>query len=165
MQYSLEQNRNEVIISLDPRMPMAPASLEQAGLDTSFLLRLAAKCAAEQDTITASHLADRMKLPKVIVNILIKELVKLAYLEARGLAGEDVRSDIRYALSLKGFEYAHAASRQCQYVGPAPVSLDAFCRQIGLQSIHDERVTPERLTESLDGLVLADALVEKLGPA
>lgn len=165
MQYSLEQDRNDAIIPLDPRMPMAPASLEQAGLDPSFLLRLASKCAAEQDTTTASHLADRMKLPKVIVNILIKELVKLAYLEARGLAGEDVRSDIRYALSMKGLEYAHAASRQSQYVGPAPVSLDAFCRQIGLQSIHEERVTPERLTDSLAGLVLSHTLVEKLGPA
>ncbi|NKF31436.1 AAA family ATPase, partial [Pseudomonas sp. BGM005] len=132
MQHSAQQDREDVAIPCDPRMPMAPASIEEAGLAQSFLLRLAAKCAAEQDTTTASHLADRMRLSKVIVNILIKELVKLAYLEARGLAGEDVRSDIRYALSTKGFEYAHAASRQSQYVGPAPVSLDAFCRQIGL---------------------------------
>jgi hypothetical protein len=165
MQYSPEQNRPDVGTPLDPRMPMAPASIEETGLESSFLLRLATKCAAEQDTITASHLADRMKLPKALVNVLIKELVKLAFLEARGLAGEDVRSDIRYALSMKGVEYAHAASRQSQYVGPAPVSLDAFCRQVGLQSIHDERVTPERLIESLEGLVLSAALVEKLGPA
>ncbi|TCU38434.1 AAA family ATPase [Rhizobium azibense] len=165
MQYLPEQNRQDVVIPLDPRMPMAPASLEETGLESSFLLRLAAKCAAEQDSITASHLADRMKLPKVLANILIKELVKLAFLEARGLAGEDVRSDIRYALSTNGFEYVRAASRQSQYVGPAPVSLDAFCRQVGLQSIHDERVTPERLIESLEGLVLSDSLIEKLGPA
>ncbi|MGO7580633.1 AAA family ATPase, partial [Rhizobium ruizarguesonis] len=46
MQYSLEQDRNDDIISVDPRMPMAPTSLEQAGLDQSFLLRLASKCAA-----------------------------------------------------------------------------------------------------------------------
>ncbi|OWW04096.1 AAA family ATPase [Rhizobium sp. R72] len=165
MPHSPEQNRQHVVTSLDPRIPMAPASIEEAGLELSFLLRLAAKCAAEQDTITASHLADRMKLPKVLVHVLIKELVKLAFLEARGLAGEDVRSDVRYALSTKGFEYAHLASRQSQYVGPAPVSLDSFCRQVLLQSIHDERVTQERLMESLEGLVLSSSLIEKLGPA
>ncbi|MDK1490768.1 AAA family ATPase [Sinorhizobium sp. 7-81] len=165
MQYSLNQDREDFAPTLDLRMPMAPASVEETGLELSFLLRLAAQCATEQDTVTPSHLAERMKLPKVVVNLLVKELVKLAYFEARGLAGDDVRSDIRYALSMKGLEYAHVASRQSSYVGPAPVSLDAFCRQLGLQSIHHERVTHDLLIESLEGLVLSPSLVEKLGPA
>jgi len=165
MQYSPSQEGEDFALALDSRMPVVPLSIEETGLETSFLLRLAAKCAAEQDTVTASHLADRMKLSKVLVNVLVKELVKLSYLEARGLAGEDVKSDIRYALSLKGLEYAQVALRQSEYVGPAPVSLKAFCHQIGLQSIHHERVTHERLVLSLDGLVLSPALVEKLGPA
>lgn len=165
MQYSPSQDLEDFALALDPRMPMVPLSLEESGLELSFLLRLAAKCATEQDTVTASHLSDRMKLSKVLTNLLIKELVKLSFLEARGLAGDDVKSDIRYALSTKGLDYAQAAQRQSEYVGPAPVSLDAFCRQIGVQSIHHERVTPERLVRSLDGLVLSSALVEKLGPA
>lgn len=166
MQYSSSQDRaDDLVLALDPRVPLAPTSLEEAGLEPSFLLRLAAKCAAEQDTVTPSHLAERMKLPKMLINLLIKELVKLSYIEARGLAAEDIKSDIRYALSSKGLEYAHTAARQSEYVGPAPVSLDAFCRQIGLQSIHHERVTHERLVRSLEGLVLSSALVEKLGPA
>jgi len=165
MQYLPSQDREDFALALDPRMPMVPLSLDECGLELSFLLRLAAKCATEQDTVTASHLSDRMKLSKVLTNFLIKELVKLSFLEARGLAGDDVKSDIRYALSIKGLEYAQAAQRQSEYVGPAPVSLDAFCRQIAVQSIHHERVTPERLVRSLDGLVLSPALVEKLGPA
>lgn len=165
MQYSPIHDREDLALALDPRMPEAPLNLEETGLEPSFLLRLAAKCATERDTVTPSHLAERMKLPKMLINLLIKELVKLSYLEARGLAAEDIKSDIRYALSSKGLEYAHAAARQSEYVGPAPVSLDAFCRQIGLQSIHHECVTRERLVRSLEGLVLSPALVEKLGPA
>lgn len=163
--HSLDPVREDFAPALDARMPLAPMSVEETGLELSFLLRLAAKCATEQDTVTPSHLAERMKLPKSVINLLIKEMVKLAYLEARGLAGDDVRSDIRYALSTKGREYAHAAVRQSSYVGPAPVSLEAFCRQLGQQSIHHERVTHDRLIESLKGLVLAPSLVEKLGPA
>ncbi|WFU47161.1 AAA family ATPase [Sinorhizobium terangae] len=165
MHYSPDQVREDSVLTLDPRMPLAPTAVEETGLELSFMLRLAAKCAAEQDTVTPSHLSARMKLPKAVVNLLVKELVKLAFLEARGLAGEDVKSDIRYALSTKGREYAQAALRQSQYVGPAPVSLDAFCRQLEVQSIHHERVTQDRLTESLKGLVLSPSLVEKLGPA
>ncbi|MBB4186180.1 hypothetical protein GGE07_002830 [Sinorhizobium terangae] len=165
MHYSPDQVREDSVLTLDPRMPLAPTAVEETGLELSFMLRLAAKCAAEQDTVTPSHLSARMKLPKAVVNLLVKELVKLAFLEARGLAGEDVKSDIRYALSTKGREYAQAALRQSQYVGPAPVSLDAFCRQLKVQSIHHERVTQDRLTESLKGLVLSPSLVEKLGPA
>ncbi|PDT39449.1 MULTISPECIES: AAA family ATPase [Sinorhizobium] len=163
--HSLNQVHEDSAPELDARMPLAPMSVEETGLEFSFLLRLAAKCATEQDTVTPSHLAERMKLPKAVINPLIKELVKLAYMEARGLAGEDVRSDIRYALSTKGMEYAHAAIRQSSYVGPAPVSLDAFCRQLGLQSIQHERVTQDGLLASLEGLVLSPSLVEKLGPA
>ncbi|UTY46603.1 AAA family ATPase [Sinorhizobium fredii] len=163
--HSLDQIHEDIAPALDPRMPLAPMSVEESGLELSFLLRLAAKCATEQDTVTPSHLAERMKLPKAVINALIKELTKLAYVEARGLAGEDVRSDIRYTLSTKGMEYAHAAMRQSSYVGPAPVSLDAFCRQLGLQSIHHERVTQDGLVASLEGLVLSPSLVEKLGPA
>ena len=163
--HSLDPVREDFAPALDARMPLAPMSVEETGLELSFLLRLAAKCATEQDTVTPSHLAERMKLPKSVINLLIKEMVKLAYLEARGLAGDDVRSDIRYALSTKGREYAHAAVRQSSYVGPAPVSLEVFCRQLGQQSIHHERVTHDRLIESLKGLVLAPSLVEKLGPA
>ncbi|ASY64402.1 putative ATPase with chaperone activity, associated with Flp pilus assembly [Sinorhizobium sojae CCBAU 05684] len=163
--HSLDEVREDFAATLDPRMPLAPMSIEETGLELSFLLRLTAKCATEQDTVTPSHLAERMKLSKAVVNLLIKELTKLAYFEARGLAGEDVRSDIRYALSSKGVEYAQAALRQSSYVGPAPVSLDAFCRQLGLQTIHHERVTPEVLTNALDGLVLSPSLIAKLGPA
>ncbi|APG85553.1 AAA+ class ATPase with chaperone activity [Sinorhizobium americanum CCGM7] len=163
--HSLDQVHEDIAPALDARMPLAPMSVEESGLEFSFLLRLAAKCATEQDTVTPSHLAERMKLPKAVINLLVKELVKLAYMEARGLAGEDVRSDIRYALSTKGMEYAHAAIRQSSYVGPAPVSLDAFCRQLSLQSIHHERVTQDGLLASLEGLVLSPSLVEKLGPA
>lgn len=145
--------------------PVAPIAIGETGLELSFLLRLTAKCATEQDTVTPSHLADRMKLSKGIVNVLIKELMRLAYVEARGLETEDVKSDVRYALSAKGMDYAHAALRQSSYVGPAPVSLDAFCRQIEVQSVRHEQVTRERLVASLQGLVLSEPLVDKLGPA
>ena len=42
MQYSLDQNRDDVALALDPRMPLAPTSLEETGLELSFMLRLAA---------------------------------------------------------------------------------------------------------------------------
>lgn len=165
MQYSPAPVRENVAGGSDPRMPVVPTTLEETGLDQSFLLRLAAKCATEQDTVTPSYLSERLKLTKGIVNLLIKELMRLSYIEARGLESDDVRSDIRYALSAKGLEYAQAALRQSSYIGPAPVSLGAFCSQIEMQSVHNESVTRERLVESLQGLVLSDALIERLGPA
>ena len=146
--------------------PGVPATVADTGLDLSSIMRLTAKCAAEQDTVTPGYISDRIKLPKPIVNAAIKELTKLALVEARGLATEDdVRSDIRYALSTKGMDYAQAAARQSQYVGPAPVSLDAFCDQVVKQSIHQEHVTRARLAQSLTGLVLPESLLERLGPA
>ena len=149
-----------------PKAPPMPTSIAETGLDLSAIMRLVAKCATEQDTVTPAYLAERLKLPKSLINVAIKELTSLSHMEARGLAREDdVRSDIRYALSSKGLDYARAAFRQSQYVGPAPVSLEAFCARILAQSIHLEHVTRDRLVKSLEGLVFPEALVERLGPA
>lgn len=146
--------------------PAMPTTIEETDLDLSSILRLVAKCATEQDTVTPAYLAERLKLPKSLINIAIKELTKLSLVEARGLATEDdVRSDIRYSLSMKGMDYAHAAFRQSQYVGPAPVSLEAFCERIIMQTIHQEHVTRGSLSKSLEGLIFPESLLDRLGPA
>jgi len=50
-------------------------------------------------------------------------------------------------------------------VGPAPVSLEDYWHQVNQQSIRLTRVTPARLQQVFQGLVLAPDILEQLGPA
>ena len=49
-------------------------------------------------------------------------------------------SELRYALTEKGKQWAQEALAQNQYVGPAPVSLAAFSERMQRQRITNERV-------------------------
>lgn len=145
--------------------PSIPTTIEESGISKELLLKLVAKVLHVQGTLTPSAIATEVRLPAIIVAALLKELQTLQMIEAKGLAGSDMRSEVRYALGGKGFEFAAVAMDQSQYVGPAPVSLDAWIAQIRAQSIANDVVSRESLQKSLSHLVLPDDLVDILGPA
>ena len=73
-----------------------------------------------------------------------------------GARARDFSSELRYALTGKGRDWAIEALDRCHYVGPAPVSLDAFRDQVEKQRITRERVGPEQITRSFAHLVLPE---------
>ena len=55
--------------------------------------------------------------------------------------------------------------RQCRYVGPAPVSLEAYREQCRRQSVIGLDCDQEAFRRAFDGLVLRAGLLDELGPA
>lgn len=161
---AIHDDRTTRLLPASPPPP-APMSIEETGLEPMFLRRLLAKYVIEQDMVTATFLSGRMKLPKMLINVLIKDMVQLGFLEARGLSADDVKSDIRYSLSTRGIDFAFESISISRYAGPAPVSLDAFCKQVAVQSVQDEHILRDEMLSSLKGLVLSENLVDELGPA
>ncbi|MGB3901068.1 MAG: AAA family ATPase [Mesorhizobium sp.] len=144
------------------RPPVLP---EDTGVEREVLQKLLAKTLHVHGTMTTSALAREMKLPATVINALLKELQKLLIVEAKGMAGSDMRAEIRFALGGRGHEFALDAMAQSQYVGPAPVSLESFIAQIGRQSIRRDRLSRQQIVDSLSHLVLPPYLVDLLGPA
>jgi len=145
-----------------PPIPLLP---EDTGIEPELLLKLVGKTLYIHGTMTPSAIGREMRLSASIISLLIKDLQKLQLIEAKGLAGADMRSELRFALGGKGHEWVAEAMAQSQYVGPAPVSLSTFVEQIEHQSITRERITRDMLQKSLSHLVLPDYLIDLLGPA
>ena len=145
--------------------PPVPSLPEDTGVELEILQKLVGKTLYIHGTMTPSEIAREMRLPANIISLLIKDLQKLLYVEAKGLAGADIRSELRFALGGKGHEWVADAMNQSQYVGPAPVSLSTFIEQIRHQSIVRERITRDMLQQSLSHLVLPNELIDLLGPA
>ena len=145
--------------------PPAPGSIKEAGVGHKLLFDLILKLMHAEGLETVSMLAARVRLPVALISDLIEEARELALVESLGARGRDFSAELRYALTGKGHDWAIDALERCHYVGPAPVSLEAFREQVEKQRITRERIGPERIMESFAHLVLPDDLLARLGPA
>ena len=145
--------------------PPAPNSIKEAGVGHKLLFDLLLKLMYAEGLSTVSMLSARARLPAALVSDLVEEAREFALLESRGARGRDLSAELRYALTEKGRDWAIEALDRCQYVGPAPVSLEAFQEQVEQQRITRERVGPDEIMRSFAHLVLPEDLLARLGPA
>jgi hypothetical protein len=145
--------------------PLAPNSITEAGVGEKLLLDLILKLMHAEGLTTVSMLAGRSRLPMALVIELVEEARQFALLESLGARGRDLNAELRYGLTSKGHDWAIEALDRCQYIGPAPVSLEAFRDQVEKQRITHERVGPEQIMRSFAHLVLPEDLLARLGPA
>ncbi len=145
-----------------PKRPMRP---EEAEIGENVIINLIAKTMFERGTVTPTILSDEVKLAKSVINIVLEEMTRLQLVESRGLATTDIKSDIRYHLTTKGSAVALEAMALSQYIGPAPVTLESFTRQVRRQSIAHEKVNREDLEASMRHLVFPEDIRARLGPA
>ncbi len=140
--------------------PAAPESL--AGLDISATLvqDLFVRTVREQGQSSLSSLSGRLKLPHMVLEPVFRQLRQQAYLDVKGMQGND------YFFGLTSAGKALAAERAsiCSYAGPAPVSLAAYDRAVRSQAAR-VRVNRESLRRALGDLVLRAELLDQLGPA
>lgn len=147
-----------------PRPPL-PRSIAETGIALNNLIQLTLKTIHMRGLETASQLSDALKLSAPIVNALLDEIKEQGLIHNLGLVGDSVHSQLRFALTSKGREWAAQALGLSQYVGPAPVSLEDFHRQIERQRLRLESIDRETLVRNFEGLVVPDRLVRRLGPA
>jgi hypothetical protein len=145
-------------------MPIAPESVAESGLDAQFLLRLVLKSVYVTNLETGPQLAEYLKLTGMVVHEVLEEAREKRLVEVLGLT-EARGSVYRYALTNVGREWAIEALGQCQYTGPAPVTLEAFRAQVAAQSITADQITPESMASALSHLVLPEGTIARLGPA
>src|SRR5882672_7883880 len=144
--------------------PALPTDLAETGIPPRNLLNLLLKFMMIESCETILDLAERMKLPRRIVQQLMDDAVQQRFVEAKGAAGSLALS-IRYALSEMGRAAAKEALEQSLYLGPAPVCLAAYQEQLGKQRISNEMLDVEAMRKGFSGLVVPDHYLRKLLPA
>jgi predicted ATPase with chaperone activity len=145
-------------------LPPAPLSAEETGLDGTLLLDLALKTVYFAGNPSGAEVADRMALPTGVVQEILTLLRHDHLCEVTGGSGTSP-STFRYALTSEGVSRAGAALEFSSYVGPAPVPLADYVRQVERQSIHREVLTAQDIESSLSHLVFSADTLERLGRA
>ena len=145
--------------------PPVPNSVEDTGLQLSDLLNLLIKVMHTSSAETPSVIADTIKLSNRLVQLLLDQALERKLLEALGSVSVRIGAEMRYALTEKGKGWATDALAQNQYVGPAPVSLSAYCDRIHRQRITNERVDREAIDRAFANLVISRDFIQQIGPA
>ena len=135
----------------DVSAPAAPVDLETTGVDRSVLCDLALKTAHSLPRCTTKWIAGQMHLPVPLAEELLEQMAKDHLLDVLGQEGPFNR---RYTVSGRGHERALRLLDVSSYVGPAPVSLEAYSSLMYLQHSQFPEVSLEEVRRALGDLVL-----------
>jgi hypothetical protein len=131
--------------------PAAPVDLDGTGLERTILSDLALKTAHTLPRCTTKWIAGQMHLPVPLVEELLEQMAKDHLLEVLGQEGPFNR---RYTLSGRGHERVLRLLNLSGYVGPSPVSLEAYSNLIYLQHSQFPEVSLAEVQRALGELVL-----------
>jgi hypothetical protein len=134
-------------------VPKAPTDPGDAGISLVTLRDLALKAAYSVPRFTTEWAARQLCLPQVLVGELLEQMNNYHLLDILGTSGP---FGFRYAISGRGRERAARLLEVSGYIGPAPVSLEAYTAMIEWQLARAPEVTREHAAASLSELVLPE---------
>ncbi len=142
-----------------------PTSIQAMGLEPDGLLRLLLKTMLVRGIEAGSQFCTELGLHVGVVNELIDMARDRNLVEPLGVAGLRANSEMRFALTGTGREWANEALDHGKYVGPAPVSLADYQAQVTRQKLIGEQIRREVIEQGLNGMIVPDSLIRRLGPA
>jgi len=140
--------------------PPVPLKVEDTGLDFGFLADLTLKTVYADANCTTERAAERLKLTLPVTQDLLQHLYREKFVEVRGLVGY---GNNRYGMLDRGWQRAQQLLEINGYIGPAPVSLQAYSDMVLRQSAARDSVAPDDVRQAMSELVLPDVTVQTLG--
>jgi DNA-binding MarR family transcriptional regulator len=142
--------------------PRAPQTIADMKLSEGALVDLAAKFAHASNRFAADTLCDRLRISPAVAAEVCSALLTEGWIETT-MSGTKERPI--YRITDTGRRHAERALEVNSYLGPAPVSLDAYAAMLRWEFAHSPEVKPSHVTEALSNLVLTDNAIELAGLA
>ncbi len=140
--------------------PALPESLADLDISPTLVQDLFVRTVREQGQSSLGSLRERLKLPHMVLEPVFRQLRQQAYLDVKGMQG----NDYHFGLTAAGKTLAAERASVCAYAGPAPVSLAAYDRAVRAQAARVQ-VSRDSLRQAFGDLVLPESLLDQLGPA
>ncbi|MCK5193883.1 MAG: ATPase [Desulfobulbaceae bacterium] len=144
--------------------PNVPQTVEQTGLDFSFIVDLIKKHGLNMGEFTIPEMAARTKLSFPVVDESIERLRADQLVEVKG-ATQLTKLSYRFALTEAGIKSASNLLEVSRYIGPAPVPFDEYRNMMEMQTIKSIFVDPGRIKDAFSHLVVNKQFLSRIGPA
>lgn len=147
-------------------IPTVIKKLEDTGLPLFWLQDHILKILYYQGNLTGSQISDALALPFTgVTDSVLNALKQEKLVEIKTSLGGYGEGAYQYLITQQGIERAKNEIERNTYAGPAPVPLSVYNQAILSQGKRNKTVTKTDVDVMLKDLVLASAIVEKLGPA
>jgi len=156
--------RDEDIDHVFSRIPAAPRSIAATGLEYVQIADLVLKHTMFLGEFTLSDLCERIKLPFMVVEEVLNNLKKEHLLDVKG-ATSYTSISYQYQITDAGRSKCLKLLEISRYVGPAPVTLDAYTEMVELQTVKSIIVNETQIRKAFSHLVIEDDKLHRLGPA
>jgi hypothetical protein len=160
----LEYLTEEQLDNFLHKVPPVPKTIEETGLEPSFLADLVLKHILFLGEFKLADISEKIKLPLSIIDPIIDMLQRDKMVEVKG-ASEYARFTYRFAITGLGQNRATELLDICRYVGPAPISLNDYRIRLRSQTIKNIVVKQENLAKAFSHLVINPNILKRLGPA
>lgn len=152
------------IKSMYQKHPSPPRSVEDTGLDFSFISDLVTKHILFMGEFRMADVVERVKLPLAVVSQVLELLKRERIVEVKGATSYSATT-YTFKMTELGQKRSSDLMDLCRYAGPAPVSLEDYRSMVELQSIKSVDINDTRLRQAFSHLVVSDDLFGRLGPA
>lgn len=115
-----------------PPLPPQPKTLRDTGLERQLVAELIAKAILVDGKSHLPLLTTRLRLSINVLREVLDFMLAEQWVEVSWRGDSDI--DVQYQLTGAGRQRADAAMARCPYVGPAPVTLDAYHAMVGRQA-------------------------------
>jgi hypothetical protein len=142
--------------------PRAPQTIAEARLEDTALTDLAVKFAYTVNRFPADWLCERLCVSPALAAALATQLSNEGLIEETKMTSQGRPT---HRVTERGRRYAERAMEVCGYLGPAPVSLEAYAAMLRWEFARAPEVKPEHVSAALAGLVLSRQAVQMAGLA
>ena len=139
----------------------APHTVVDTGIRRSLLEDLALKTLFVSGELTLRELGEHMQVSLHVVDELFQALRREQLCEVKGM----IAGIHRVTATQGGKRRAIELLELNQYVGPAPVSLEAYLKVVRSQTVQGADVHDADIRRAFDHLVLGDEVLERVGTA
>ena len=140
--------------------PFLPDRVEDLGIPRSTVGDLFLRYLWLHGSGTLAALHQKLMLSFPVLEALFHQFRQQQLLEVKGMVG----NDYSFNLTSAGRAMATARAEVCNYVGPAPVSIQQYHRVVKSQTARIQ-LSRESLRQAFSDLVLPDTLLDALGPS
>lgn len=146
----------------DGLIPSVPRAVDETGVDQEILLDLMLRLASTAPQFTTDWAASRIHLTMPVAEELLQILKKQELVTILGQVGI---LNYRYSISQRGRERSSRLLEISGYVGPAPVSLDAYSAMLQWQLQNTFEVHSQDVTKVCSELSLEENVIDVAGIA
>lgn len=142
-----------------------PRTVEATGIPEEFIANLALKIIYFNGVMKAWQVAQATRLNfSGVIDPVLQELKTQHLVQVTG--SKDLsRTSFQYAITEKGSLRARELLDRNRYVGPCPVTLKQYVQVSKLQAQNRPKVKQEQVHTALEGLVLSNDIIDRIGPA